>query len=94
MHTLIKDIDVWNVVFDGGAGAPYILATIADVHQAVKLVNYLNGGDGKESGFPFQHLDQEARLYQATTFAVVIVPTPADASSTPAGGGGEMVMRK
>jgi hypothetical protein len=64
MHTLIKDIDDWNVVFDSGSGAPYILATIPDVHQAVRLVNYLNGGDGKESGFPFQQLDTEARLYQ------------------------------
>jgi hypothetical protein len=65
MHTLIKDIDDWNVVFDSGTGTPYILATIADVHQAVRLVNYLNGGDGKESGFPFQQLDQEGHLYQS-----------------------------
>lgn len=57
MHSLVPNTNnpgKWDVIFDNGSGKYVVLATVEPIEQAVRLVNYLNGGTGAESGFPFQ----------------------------------------
>ncbi len=74
MHTLKKVQGGYEIKFDPGSGQPSTVATTEDMYEALRLVNYLNGGTGIGGSFATHLMTGDLQTSDETQCGKAVLP--------------------